>query len=128
MNRFHSVAFLLEQGTDTELADDGGMKPLFETIKPSHHESLRAILERSDDFTGFTIYNQTLLHLLAALGNIETVKLFKDKDLSSIDPQIQDKDGFTAAELLSARVDLSDHEKDEIMALFPKIPQFELTG
>ena len=128
MNRFHSVAFLLEQGADAELADEWGMTPLFETIKPSHHESLRSILERSDDFTGFTTYNQTLLHLLAAQGNIETVTLFKDKDLSGIDPQIQDKHGFTAAELLSARADLSDHEKDEIMALFPKIPQFESTG
>lgn len=102
-NHHESLECLLRNDADTSIADNWGFSPLFDAAKASHHESLRLLIQYGACFKGQTIQKQSLLHLVARQGNIETVEIIGDQNMRDFDWDLQDVNGDTARDLLQKR-------------------------
>jgi ankyrin repeat protein len=104
-NHAGNVNILLDRGADPDLADNWGFTPLFEVLKPTHHASLEILRRYTRSHGGRTIKRQTILHLLAAGGDAQTVKFFENDDFNDVGVVEEDENKTTAEVLMEKRVD-----------------------
>ena len=102
-NHHESLACLLGNEADPSIADDWGFSPLFDAAKASHHESLRLLRQHGAPCRGQTIQKQTLLHLVAKKGNVETIDIIGRDNLGGLDWSLRDVNGDSAKDLLQKR-------------------------
>lgn len=76
---------------------------MFETVKVSHHESLKLLVQYGGKCEGETIQKQNLLHLVAKQGSMKTVDVLGPQCLRDLDWQIRDVKGDSAQDLLQKR-------------------------
>jgi ankyrin repeat protein len=102
-NHYESVKCLLHNDADPAIADNWGFSPLFEAAKSTHHESLRHLVQYPARHEGQTIQKQSLLHLIAAQGDQETVGVLNASNLRHLDWSQRDHKGHTPMDLLRKR-------------------------
>ena len=107
-NHHECLATLLRNKADPSIADNWGFSPLFEAAKASHHESLQLLTQHGAPYKGQTIQKQSLLHLVAKQGNVETVDIIGRDNLRGLDWNLRDTNGDSAMDLLEKR-----HQKPE---------------
>lgn len=95
----------------------GGFSPLFHAAKASHHESLRLLKQHGVPCRGQTVQKQTLLHLVAKQGIVETIDIIGRDNLRGLDWSFRDVNGDSAKDLLHKR-----HPRPEgLQELFEKL-------
>jgi len=102
-NHYDSVQCLLQNDADPTIADNWGFSPLFEAAKSTHHETLRHLVKYPIRHAEQTIQNQSLLHLVAAQGDRETVDILNASNLRRLDCSQRDHKGYTPVDLLQMR-------------------------
>lgn len=124
---------LLESGADPTIADNWNHCPLVEAARASHHEVLECLVELAGErLKWHTQTNQGagILHVVAAHGNHETMKILGLERCKSIAWIVKDLDGRTPRKLVEARTDVCEKMKAAFRKLYPEQSDqdYELTG
>jgi ankyrin repeat protein len=95
---------ILDQGVDINRQNKFGLTALARSIAWSAHRSAKFLLKRGASYTGVVktdVDGRTLLHHAALNPSIAMVKVLIEARLTGIDPEIMDKEGFTAEDYLN---------------------------
>jgi ankyrin repeat protein len=104
----HRIAELyLEYGADIELSDDIG-SPLLNAITFNSHSTIRLLLTRGASCTTQDRKKNTLLHIAAKYGDLETLKILIRARATPIDGMILNEESKTASEIATERHDTTE--------------------
>jgi len=101
------LKFLLDNGAGLDATDEGGYTPLLHAVWQNRHGCLKALLRRGANTRVVTTTGQTVLHLAATFGDVETVKILTNATssgkLQGVDHAALDADEHTAEDLFKER-------------------------
>ena len=119
--------YLISRGANINAKATTGETPLYLAIQGNRHRCIQLLLHHNPDCSLGTIAGETVLHCLAHFADIDTLKLFRDVDLSavSLDRRVRTAAPSHRSNItgLTAR-EVADHRKDvssEWMSLFKEV-------
>lgn len=132
-NLTEMVRYLHQQGAKLNLIDANWDTPLSYSIyhqtQDKGHESFALLLELGADHLVVNKFGNTLLHMIAMAGNIETMKIVAEKKLNGLNVYTKNKEGHTPLEVFEQRDEISDELKIAFDRLLQSVePTVELAG
>jgi ankyrin repeat protein len=116
-----SCKYLLMHGGDINHVDIDGDTPLSETIRKNRHKDLKFLLSKNSGYHHVNKDRQTVLHIAATAGDIETLQILAAASLTGLDPGAQDCRGWTASQTFEKRLGVSDATKDAFRTLIESV-------
>ena len=107
-NYFCIGRYFIERGLDINHTDDNGNSALNISIMQRNPDFITLLIHRGIDHTKVNRQGQSILHLAAYYGNVETTKVLANEDLRGIDPEMTDENGMTAMQVLGRRPAVSE--------------------
>ncbi|KNG91704.1 hypothetical protein ANOM_000252 [Aspergillus nomiae NRRL 13137] len=98
-----SARALLDYGANIESRDKLGWTPLLRAVNSNSHKVCRLLLEKGANYHAMTFRSETILHLAAARGDIETISILAATTLNGLNADTKNLDGKTAADIMSSR-------------------------
>lgn len=120
-NRVAIGKFLLNHGADRYITNKYGDTPLRETVHHNCHEFLQMLLEDRTSCDDINKHGSSLLHALALEGDIKTVRILRDVNLSGLDAELENVQGSKAMDICQKRIGTADGFEDAFLELLAKI-------
>ncbi|KAL3952381.1 hypothetical protein ACCO45_012324 [Purpureocillium lilacinum] len=108
MNRVATGKYLLKCGANRHSRNKYNDTPLRETIQHNCHGFLRMLLEVGTNCDDINKHGSSLLHALALEGDTKTISLLRDADLSTLDVELVNVQGYRAVDICQKRIGASD--------------------
>ena len=102
-NNHESVVFLLEQGALIDQLDFDGDNAICNAFPHGSYECLELLLQRGADHKTINKQGWTILHTVAALGDIRAITILMQFKLPGLNADAREKKGKTARQLLDQR-------------------------
>ena len=96
-NHCRSAKYLLDRGADIERPDKSSLTPIGLAVVYNHHALLAILLEYGANFASTTVAGETLLHLCALHGDMDTLNVLEGAKLELVDQDIVDAQGLRAS-------------------------------
>ena len=94
---------LIHAGADINIKENSGYNALSVAILWNAHPLIQLLLERQADHHGTIKQHGTVLHLIAEVADIETLRILTNSSLATRDIQAKRSDGKTAVEVARGR-------------------------
>jgi hypothetical protein len=108
INAAATVRLLLANGADLSIQDDHGKTALHVALQNNCHESVKAIVDHQPHYhSGITKGGMSILHMVASVGDLTSIKILAEAELHGPDPDARDAGGDTARDHLQKREDSS---------------------
>jgi ankyrin repeat protein len=120
-NRPETCKFLLSRGACIDARDWEGDTALNETIRANAHEAMTVLLAAGADYCTVNDNGRTALHHIAERGDVTTVAIYSEVDLTKLDSEATDKEGRTAHDSLLLRHDVCEDFKTAFLQLLERI-------
>ena len=91
-----SARYLLDRGADIDRPDESGLTPIGLAVVYNHHVLLAMLLEYGANVASTTVAGETLLHLCALHGDMDTLNLLEGAQLKLVDQDAVDAQGLRA--------------------------------
>lgn len=96
-NHYRSAKHLLDRGADIDRPDESGLTPIGLAVIYNHHALLAILLEHGANVACTTVAGETLLHLCALHGDMDTLDALKGAKLKLVDQEAVDAQGLRAS-------------------------------
>ena len=103
-----SAEALLNYGDDIDNIDNEGDTPLYESFLHLANNILQLLLSRGASYTATNSLGQSVLHVAAVFGGLETLRILLAAKLKNIDIKLVTPEGKTALQLAQERIDKPD--------------------
>lgn len=100
---FDVLEFLVDSGADIEADNGVGHTSLVAGLLQNQHACLRFLLERGADYLLPELPGENILHLVAQLGDVETMRIFSAVGMRGLDIVERNKAGLTPRDIFSRR-------------------------
>ena len=107
---------LIQIGADIHIKEHSGYNALSVAILFSAHAIIQMLLDRQADHHGTIKQHGTLLHLIAGVADLKTLRILTTSTLARRDVQVKRSDGKTAVELAQARTETTREWQDAFYA------------
>jgi len=97
------LEYLLDHGADVEQGNFFEDTPLFFAVIYNSHGSLRFLLSRKANHRHVSKAKKTVLHLVAEMGDVETMEILAEAKLKDLDVNARDLDGKIASQIFAQR-------------------------
>ncbi|KAK3372296.1 hypothetical protein B0H63DRAFT_550805 [Podospora didyma] len=115
------VRYLLRRGADINTVDTYGTSPLHRAVRQNFLNGLELLLEAKANHLGVSKLRGTILHCAALSAKAATMQLMARHDLTGLDPDIKNSDGYTAMQVFEKRPMVSDELREAFAALMAKV-------
>lgn len=119
------IRYLHQQGANLDSGDSRGTPPLYYSLHrqtpDTGHESFALLLELGADHLVVDGFGYTLLHRIAEVDNVETMKIITEKKLSGLNVHAKNKAGNTPLEVFEQRSQTSDDLKKAFYRLLRSV-------
>ena len=117
-NRIESARRLIYLKADIDALDNKMLSPMHTCILNNSHDVLELLLDSGARADRSAANGRTLLHDAAAFGDLSTIAILSNSQLSldGLSPDVEDKDGRTAQEFFGSLRHACISENDEILA------------
>ncbi|KAJ0110049.1 hypothetical protein J7T55_014852 [Diaporthe amygdali] len=96
---FDVLKFLVDNGADIEADNGVGHTSLVAALLQNQHSCLRFLLERGANYLLPELPGENILHLVAQLGDAETMSIFSAVGMRGVDVDERNKSGLTPREI-----------------------------
>lgn len=100
---FDVLKFLVDSGADIEADNGVGHTSLVAGLLNNQHACLRFLLERGADYMLPELPGENILHLVAELGDAETMRIFGEVGMRGLDIVGRNKNGLTPRDIFRRR-------------------------
>ena len=121
MNHHRAARCLIRRGANITSQQVSGFTGLNDSIETNSHECTALLFESGVNLSLRDLNNETALHILARLGDLQTMEIFQAADLEGLDPDAKTEAGLTAWDLMRRRVDVSEEMQSAFRNLMAKI-------
>ncbi|KAI4212944.1 MAG: hypothetical protein LQ351_004470 [Letrouitia transgressa] len=103
-NRVQSAKRLIDLQVDIDALDEKGLSPVHTCVLNNSHDVLKVLLDSGARADRSAANGRTLLHDVAAIGNLSSIAIISSAFLSldGLNPDAVDEDGRTAQEILNS--------------------------
>jgi ankyrin repeat protein len=102
-DQYKSAQLLVKHGADPNISDNIGWTPITRAVSSNSNQVLKLLIEKGADYCSQTARLETILHFVAARGNIKTIELLTVATLRGLNVDMKDVDGRTASDLFYSR-------------------------
>ncbi|KAF4981976.1 hypothetical protein FZEAL_2322 [Fusarium zealandicum] len=102
-NSSGTTAFLIKAGADLNEGENFGEGPLLSAVAENNVETATLLLRAGADYTAKTHAGNTILHLVANVGEITMVNILVKAHMHGLDLDARNSDGHTPAEKVEMR-------------------------
>ena len=95
-NHCRSAKYLLDRGADIDCPDESGLTPVGLAVVYNHHALLTMLLDYGANVASTTVAGETLLHLCALHGDMDTINVLEGAELKLVDQDAVDAQGLRA--------------------------------
>lgn len=100
---FDVLKFLVDNGADIEADNGVGHTSLVAALLQNQHACLRFLLEKGADYLLPELPGENILHLIAQLGDAETMRIFSEVKMRGFDIVERNSAGLTPREIFLRR-------------------------
>ena len=102
-NHCRSATYLLECGADMDCPDESGLTPIGLAVVYNRHALLAMLLEYGANVASTTVAGETLLHLCALHGDMDTCHVLAEAKPKLVGQDVVDAQGLRATHDFEAR-------------------------
>lgn len=123
---------LLCRGANINHRDNDGLTPLTGCVFWNAHTSIEYLLQKGADYTMISNEGQTILHLVATYGDLETIRLLKASNINGVDTEALTSSGQTvnktAMQIAQSRLGVEEAWREEFTSFVEAVKLANDTG
>ena len=115
------AAALLDCGADIDSQDNDGDNAIHNAMHYNSEEVIRLLLSRGATYATWISTGNSLFHLAASNGSLNTIDILLAARLKDVDPDAQNRQGYTALELAEQRERTADGFVEKVRLLLADV-------